>query len=52
VAPEILLNSVATTGYDLKALFWINNIRQEQALKSELLAGIYQRLTEAGIMMR
>ncbi|WP_223649848.1 mechanosensitive ion channel family protein [Hymenobacter psoromatis] len=52
IAPEILLNNVATTGYDLKVLFWINNIRQEQALKSELLAGIYQRLTRAGIAMR
>ncbi len=52
VAPEILLNNVATTGYDLKALFWINNIRQEEALKSELLAGIYHRLTQAGIAMR
>jgi small-conductance mechanosensitive channel len=52
VAPEILLNSVNTAGYDLKVLFWINNIRQEQALKSELLASIYQRLTEAGIAMR
>ncbi len=52
VAPEILLNSVNTAGYDLKVLFWINNIRQEQVLKSELLASIYQRLTEAGITMR
>jgi len=52
VAPEILLNSVNTAGYDLKVLFWINNIRQEQALKSELLASIYQHLTEAGIAMR
>ncbi|RZK38194.1 MAG: mechanosensitive ion channel [Hymenobacter sp.] len=52
VAPEILLNSVTTAGYDLKVLFWINNIRQEQALKSELLATIYQQFTEAGIAMR
>ena len=52
VAPEILLNSVNTAGYELKVLFWINNIRQEQALKSELLASIYQHLTEAGITMR
>ncbi|WP_125916960.1 mechanosensitive ion channel family protein [Hymenobacter coccineus] len=52
VAPEILLSNVTVTGYDLKALFWINNIRQEQALKSELLSGIYQRLTQAGIAMR
>ncbi|MDO7883764.1 mechanosensitive ion channel family protein [Hymenobacter cheonanensis] len=52
VAPEILLNSVNTAGYDLKVLFWINNIRQEQALKSELLASIYQHLTQAGITVR
>ena len=52
MAPEILLNSVNTAGYDLKVLFWINNIRQEQALKSELLASIYQHLTAAGIAMR
>jgi potassium efflux system protein len=52
VAPEILLDNVNTTGYDLKVLFWINNIRQEQALKSELLASIYQHLTQAGIAMR
>jgi len=52
IAPEILLNSVNTAGYDLKVLFLINNIRQEQALKSELLASIYQHLTEAGITMR
>ncbi|RZK22968.1 MAG: mechanosensitive ion channel, partial [Hymenobacter sp.] len=52
VAPEILLNSVNTAGYDLKVLFWINNIRQEQALKSELLASIYHHLTQAGITVR
>ena len=52
VAPEILLNNVNPQGFDLKVLFWINNIRQEQALKSELLASIYQRLTDAGITMR
>jgi len=52
IAPEILLSSITTSGYDLKVQFWINNIRQEDALKSELLAGIYQRLTTAGIAMR
>jgi potassium efflux system protein len=52
VAPEILLNSVNTAGYDLKVLFWINNIRQEEVLKSELLASIYQQLTQAGITVR
>ncbi|MGI4832259.1 MAG: mechanosensitive ion channel domain-containing protein [Janthinobacterium lividum] len=52
IAPEILLSGITTSGYDLKVLFWINNIRQEDVLKSELLAGIYQRLTAAGIAMR
>ncbi|NML64628.1 mechanosensitive ion channel [Hymenobacter sp. RP-2-7] len=52
IAPEILLSGITTSGYDLKVQFWINNIRQEDALKSELLAGIYQRLTTAGIAMR
>jgi potassium efflux system protein len=52
IAPEILLNNITTSGYDLKVLFWINNIRQEDVLKSELLAGIYQRLMGAGITMR
>ena len=52
MTPEILLDSVNTAGYDLKVLFWINNIRQEQVLKSELLASIYQHLTQAGIAMR
>jgi potassium efflux system protein len=52
IAPEILLSNITTSGYDLKVLFWINNIRQEDVLKSELLAGIYQRLTAAGITMR
>ena len=51
-APEILLSSITRPGYELKVLFWINNIRQEQALKSEILAGIYQHLTQAGIAMR
>ncbi|MGI4875418.1 MAG: mechanosensitive ion channel domain-containing protein [Janthinobacterium lividum] len=52
VAPEILLNSVNTAGYELRVLFWINNIRQEQALKSELLASVYQKLTQAGVVVR
>jgi potassium efflux system protein len=52
IPPEILLSSITTSGYDLKVQFWINNIRQEDALKSELLAGIYERLMAAGITMR
>jgi small-conductance mechanosensitive channel len=51
VAPEILLRNVNGQVYDLKVLFWINNIRQEQALKSEILAGIHRRLTTAGIQL-
>jgi len=47
--PEILLNGVNGQQYDLKVLFWISNIRQEQALKSEILASIHRRLTQEGI---
>jgi small-conductance mechanosensitive channel len=51
LAPEILLSGVNGQVYDLKVLFWINNIRQEQVLKSEVLAGIHRRFTQAGITM-
>lgn len=51
LAPEILLSGVNGQVYDLKVLFWINNIRQEQALKSEVLAGIHRRFTQEGITM-
>lgn len=51
VAPEILLNSVTGQVYELKVLFWINNIRQEQALKSEILAGISRRFAQEGIKL-
>ncbi|OON70517.1 hypothetical protein B0919_00350 [Hymenobacter sp. CRA2] len=51
VAPEILLSSVTGQVYELKVLFWINNIRQEQVLKSEILAGISRRFTQAGIKL-
>lgn len=49
LAPEILLNGVNGQQYDLKVLFWISNIRQEEALKSEILAGIHRRFTQEGI---
>ncbi|WP_022824682.1 mechanosensitive ion channel domain-containing protein [Hymenobacter norwichensis] len=49
--PEILLSGVNGQVYDLKVLFWINNIRQEQVLKSEVLAGIHRRFTQEGITM-
>jgi len=42
--PEILLSSVNGQEYELKVLFWITNIRQEQLTKSEILAGIYRHL--------
>ncbi|MBO0358038.1 mechanosensitive ion channel [Hymenobacter sp. BT186] len=51
LAPEILLSGVNGQVYDLKVLFWINNIRQEQVLKSEVLAGIHRRFTQEGINM-
>ncbi|RAK66661.1 mechanosensitive ion channel family protein [Hymenobacter edaphi] len=51
VAPEILLSGVTGQVYELKVLFWINNIRQEQALKSEILAGINRRFNQEGIKL-
>ncbi|GGF22596.1 mechanosensitive ion channel family protein [Hymenobacter cavernae] len=51
VAPEILLNSINGQVYELKVLFWINNIRQEQVLKSELLASIHRRFMQEGISL-
>ncbi|MBF9238639.1 mechanosensitive ion channel [Hymenobacter sp. BT683] len=49
--PEILLNSVNGQLYELKVLFWITNIRQEQLTKSEILAGIYRRFTSQGLQL-
>ena len=49
--PEILLRNVNGQVYDLKVLFWINNIRQEQTLKSQILASIHDRLIAAGITL-
>ena len=49
--PEILLSSVNGQEYELKVLFWITNIRQEQLTKSEILAGIYKRFTERGLVL-
>jgi potassium efflux system protein len=51
-APEILLRNVNGQAYELKVLFWIDNIRQEQVVKSELLASIHDRLTAVGIQLR
>ncbi|RTQ53379.1 mechanosensitive ion channel [Hymenobacter gummosus] len=51
VAPEILLSGVTGQVYELKVLFWINNIRQEQVLKSEILAGISRRFAQEGIKL-
>ncbi|WP_460502726.1 mechanosensitive ion channel family protein, partial [Hymenobacter agri] len=48
---EILLSSIAGSVYELKVLFWISNIRQEQLTKSEILAGIYRRFVEKGLQL-
>jgi small-conductance mechanosensitive channel len=50
--PEILLNAVNSKLYELKVLFWITNIRQEQMVKSEILAGIHQHFTQQGIELQ
>ena len=49
--PEILLSSINGQVYELKVLFWITNIRQEQLTKSEILAGIYRRFTAQGLLL-
>ena len=49
--PEILLSSINGQVYELKVLFWITNIRQEQLTKSEILAGIYRRFTAGGLLL-
>lgn len=49
--PEILLSSINGQVYELKVLFWITNIRQEQLTKSEILAGIYRRFVARGLML-
>jgi small-conductance mechanosensitive channel len=49
--PEILLSNINGQVYELKVLFWITNIRQEQLTKSEILAGIYRRFTAEGLTL-
>ena len=49
--PEILLSSINGQVYELKVLFWVTNIRQEQLTKSEILAGIYRRFTAQGLLL-
>jgi potassium efflux system protein len=51
VAPEILLRGINGQVYDLQVQFWINNIRHEQLLKSEILAAIHQRFNKEGILL-
>ena len=48
---EILLSGINGQVYELKVLFWITNIRQEQLTKSEILAGIYRRFTAQGLTL-
>ncbi|MFD1468470.1 mechanosensitive ion channel family protein [Hymenobacter caeli] len=51
LAPEILLNSINGQVYEVKVLFWITNIRQQELTKSEILAGIYRRFTNKGLQL-
>ncbi len=49
--PEILLNGINGQVYELKVLFWITNIRQQELTKSEILAGIYRRFMDKGLQL-
>lgn len=51
LAPEILLNNINGQIYELRVLFWITNIRQQELTKSEILAGIYRRFTAQGLVL-
>ncbi len=51
LTPEILLSSINGQVYELKVLFWITNIRQEELTRSEILAGIYRRFTAQGLQL-
>ena len=51
LTPEILLSSINGQVYELKVLFWVTNIRQQELTKSEILAGIYRRLTDKGLQL-
>ena len=49
--PKILLSNINGQVYELKVLFWITNIRQEQLTKSEILAGLYRRFIVQGLQL-
>ena len=49
VSPEVLLVGIAGPLYDVKVLFWIKNIRQEEVIKSEVLVEVHQRLSREGV---
>ncbi|TXK37886.1 mechanosensitive ion channel [Pontibacter qinzhouensis] len=51
IAPDILLNNITSTFLELKILFWVTNIRQDQAARSEVLLRIYKRLTQQEIKL-
>jgi potassium efflux system protein len=51
LTPEILLSSINGQLYELKVLFWITNIRQQEITKSEILAGLYRRFTAQGLQL-
>ncbi len=49
IPPEILLEGISEKSLELKVMFWINNIRKEQVIKSEILTKVYTRFIEKEI---
>ncbi|WP_187262937.1 mechanosensitive ion channel family protein [Pontibacter beigongshangensis] len=45
IPPEVLLNNITSAALELKVVFWVTNIQQDQAVRSEVLLRIYRRLT-------
>lgn len=48
---EILLSSITGQVYELRVLFWVTNIRQQELTKSEILAGINRRFAAQGLQL-
>ena len=52
IPPEVSINSISGNTAEIKVQFWINHIRREQELKSEILSGIYKALKENNIIIQ
>ena len=48
---EILLSSITGQVCELRVLFWVTNIRQQELTKSEILAGINRRFAGQGLQL-